>query len=75
MTSSSSDVSVCGPRTTALDAETDALRASMATMREREERLMELLHTKVPEKIEHDLRNVLNELVLLRTLLDLKSSN
>ncbi len=52
------------------DAEASSLRATLHVMLERERRLMELLHTSAPEKIEHDLRNVLNELMLLRTLLD-----
>jgi len=51
------------------------LRAVVAKMKDRERRIMELLHTSSPEKIEHDLRNVLNELVLLRTLLDSTRDN
>ena len=54
-------------------AETAALLRALDEMKDRENRLMELLHTTAPERIEHDVRNVLNELVLLRTLLDLKS--
>jgi hypothetical protein len=69
MTSSHSRESLHEPVFAVLEAEATALRAAVKTMREREQRLMELLHTSVPEKIEHDLRNVLNELVLLRTLL------
>jgi hypothetical protein len=45
------------------------LRATVDVLRARERRLMELLKITAPEKIEHSLRNVLNELVLLRTLL------
>ena len=52
--------------------ETDTLRKLVEKMRDRERRLMELLKASTPERIEHDLRNVLNELVLLRTLFDPK---
>ena len=51
------------------------LRAMVAKMKDRERRIMELLRTSSPERIEHDLRNVLNELVLLRTLLDSTRDN
>ena len=37
-------------------------------MREREQEIMTLLRTKSPDRIVHDLRNVLNELELLRAL-------
>ena len=46
------------------------LRQRMAAMETREQRLMELLKTTQPERMEHDLRNVLNELSLLRTMFD-----
>jgi isocitrate dehydrogenase kinase/phosphatase len=46
----------------------ESLETLVATMKERERRLMELLNTSAPERIEHDLRNVLNELVILRAL-------
>jgi hypothetical protein len=59
--------------TTSLQAEAAALRLLVDQMRERERRLMMLLKATAPERIEHDLRNVLNELVLLRTLFDPKS--
>jgi hypothetical protein len=52
---------------------TAELCALAATMKERERRLMELLRASAPERLEHDLRNVLNELVLLRTLFDPKN--
>ena len=47
-----------------------SLRARVAEMETREQRLMDLLKTTHPERIEHDLRNVLNELSLLRTMFD-----
>jgi len=56
-------------------AEAAALRLLVDQMRERERRLMVLLKASAPERIEHDLRNVLNELILLRTLFDPKSSD
>ncbi len=68
-----SDVPLKPPFYAIQEAETEELRAAVRIMRERERRLMELLKTSAPEKIEHDLRNVLNELVLLRTLLDPKN--
>jgi len=55
-------------------AEAETLRRMVERMQERERRLMDLLKASTPERIEHDLRNVLNELVLLRTLLDPKSN-
>ena len=55
------------------DDEVQKLRALVQRMQERERRLMDLLKASAPERIEHDLRNVLNELVLLRALLDPKS--
>jgi hypothetical protein len=47
-----------------------SLRERLAEMETREQRLMELLKTTQPERLEHDLRNVLNELSLLRTMFD-----
>ena len=55
------------------EGEAQNLRALVQRMQEREQRLMDLLKASSPERIEHDLRNVLNELVLLRALLDPKS--
>ncbi len=52
------------------DSDLTDLRERVAEMEKREQRLMELLNTKEPERIEHDLRNVLNELGLLRTMFD-----
>lgn len=43
-----------------------------ATLQRRQQRLMDLLGTKDPAKLEHDLRNVLNELALLRKLTELE---
>lgn len=47
----------------------DALRAERDTLAQRQQRLAELLNC-APEKIEHEIRNVLNELRLLRTLFE-----
>jgi hypothetical protein len=55
------------------DSEVQKLRVLVQRMQDRERRLMDLLNASTPERIEHDLRNVLNELVLLRALLDPKS--
>ena len=46
---------------------TDAIRADRDKLAARQARLAELLNCP-PEKIEHEVRNVLNELRLLRTL-------
>jgi len=61
----------------AMAGETDALRAQLKLLRaerdklmETQQRLMLLLGTDQAEKIVHDLRNVLNERDLLKTLLD-----
>jgi len=61
----------------AMAGETDALRAQLKILRaerdklmETQQRLMLLLGTDQAEKIVHDLRNVLNERDLLKTLLD-----
>ena len=45
----------------------NALRAERDKLAQRAQRLAELLNCP-PEKIEHEIRNVLNELRLLRTL-------
>jgi len=63
--------SASGPSTTAPGTETAAdLQTRCEAMAERERRVMELLGAKSPERIEHDLRNVINELTLLRKLFE-----
>ena len=54
---------------TRTDAPLDEIGGQSA-MAVREQRVMELLKSTKPERIEHDLRNVLNELSLLRVLFD-----
>jgi cephalosporin hydroxylase len=56
-------------------ASAEDLQQQIDKMKERERRVMALLNASAPERIEHDLRNVLNELVLLRTLFDPKSGD
>src|SRR5579864_2505610 len=51
-----------------LRAEVDRLRSERGQLREVQRQIMELLATRTPEKILHDLRNVLNERDLLKTL-------
>lgn len=51
-----------------LRAEIEQLKAERNRFAENERRIMELLGAKVPDKIIHDLRNVLNERDLLRVL-------
>ena len=47
----------------------DAIRAERDTLAARQQRLADVLNCP-PEKIEHELRNLLNELRLLRTLFE-----
>ena len=47
-----------------------ALRAELDRLRQREAQIMDLIGCRTPEKILHDLRNVLNELQLLRMLFE-----
>jgi hypothetical protein len=51
-----------------LRAEIEQLKAERNRLAEHERLIMELLGAKVPDKIIHDLRNVLNERDLLRVL-------
>jgi len=53
-----------------LQAEVDRLRAERSLLLDRQRRIMELLGTAVPEKLVHDLRNVLNERELFKALAD-----
>ena len=53
-----------------LKAEIEQLRAERNQLAETQRRIMELLKTQSPEKIVHDLRNVLNERELLKALVD-----
>jgi hypothetical protein len=46
----------------------DQLRAELNTLRERERQIVELLNAKSSDRILHDLRNLLNEVQLLRIL-------
>lgn len=46
------------------------LRRKVAELEERERKVMALLNSPSPSKIDHDLRNVMNELVLLRKVLE-----
>ena len=57
---------------------TDAMKSTasesastdIAAMREREETMMHLLNCTSPDRLIHDLRNVMNELTLLRAVLE-----
>lgn len=46
----------------------EELRAELQLLRDRERQLVELLSAKSPDRILHDLRNLLNEVQLLRIL-------
>jgi hypothetical protein len=51
----------------------ERLRAELKRFQMREAEMMELLNCKSPEKLVHDLRNVLNEMQLLRVLAKMDS--
>ena len=66
-----------GEQTERLLAENAELRTQLEQLRhergrwiESQRRIMELLGTSAPERIPHDLRNLLNERDLLKTLVD-----
>jgi len=46
----------------------EEVRAELQLLRDRERQLVELLDAKSPDRILHDLRNLLNEVQLLRIL-------
>jgi hypothetical protein len=46
----------------------DQLRAELQRLRDRERQIADLLNSESPERILHDLRNLLNEVQLLRIL-------
>jgi hypothetical protein len=46
----------------------EELRAEVAHLRDRERQICELLNAKAPDRLLHDLRNLLNEVQLLRIL-------
>ena len=46
----------------------EQLRAELNALRDRERQIVELLGARSPDKILHDLRNLLNEVQLLRIL-------
>jgi hypothetical protein len=56
-----------------LRADVDRLRAERDKLLDVQRRVMELLGTTKPEKLIHDLRNLLNERELYRALADLDS--
>ena len=59
------------PNARPADAATpEELRSRVAVLEERERKVMALLGCTDPDKIDHDLRNVINELVLLRKVLE-----
>jgi len=53
-----------------LRAELESMKAERARMAEIQSRLAEVLGSKSPDKLVHDVRNVLNERELYRTLAD-----
>ena len=53
-----------------MQAELERLRAERKQLLDRQGRIMELLGTTAPEKLVHDLRNLLNERELFKALAD-----
>lgn len=53
-----------------LRAEVEQLRAERNRLMETQRRIMELIGAPSPDKLVHDLRNVLNERALLKALVD-----
>ena len=51
-----------------LHQQLQTLRAERDTMAQRQDEIARLLNAKSPDRILHDLRNVLNELVLLKAI-------
>jgi hypothetical protein len=62
------------PPENARGADIGELRAQLERLRQREAQIMTLIGCKNPDKLMHDLRNVLNELQLLRMLADTDKS-
>jgi hypothetical protein len=56
-----------------LEGDVEQLRAERNRLVERQARIMELLGTSQPERLLHDIRNILNERQLLRTLMETES--
>ena len=54
------------------EGDAENLQRRVEELETRQRRLMELMGTPEPAKLEHDLRNLLNELNLLRKLADLE---
>ena len=50
--------------------ENDRLQAELQQMTAQQREIMELLNTRSPDKIIHDLRNLINELNLYRSLVE-----
>src|SRR5688500_11769571 len=65
---SAADLTAAAADNRELRAEIDKLRAEADALRHTQRRIMDLLGTRNPEKIVHDLRNVLNERDLFKAL-------
>ena len=57
-----------------LESELGRVRAERDQLLEQQQQILMLLEAKHPDKLLHDLRNVLNERALLRSLVDLQGS-
>ena len=69
-TSAGSQIAFVLAQNKELQAEVEQLRAERNRLADMQHRIMELLATRSPDKIVHDLRNVLNERELLKALID-----
>ena len=57
------------------DSDAASVRADLERLRQRESQIMQLINCKHPDKLMHDLRNILNELQLLRMLVESEKSD
>ena len=58
-----------------VDPELASLRGELERLRQRESQIMSLINCKHSDKLLHDLRNLLNELQLLRMLVETEKSD
>jgi hypothetical protein len=58
-----------------VDPELASLRGELERLRQRESQIMSLINCKQSDKLLHDLRNILNELQLLRMLVETEKSD
>lgn len=69
-TSAGSQIAFVLAQNKELQAEVEQLRAERNRLADTQRRIMDLLSSRSPDKVVHDLRNVLNERDLLKALID-----